>query len=179
MIENSTETLDTVMRSVKGVRIMRLPKKTIAWILLATVPLASYITYGTVTNLLRWQLTVSPTTVSFGTTPVSALTNYQWYNETVVVTTVATFQAGLHLAIDNETAAGQTAPFSANTVGCVLVYVDNSSVVGRQGSGVPGQPFDNLIFDQTTKKTVSNGTSFLVSVNFSCIGHYSIYVSLL
>jgi hypothetical protein len=158
---------------------MRLPKKTIAWILLATVPLASYITYGTVTNLLRWQLTVVPTTVSFGTTPVSTLTSSQWYNETVVVTTIATFQGGLHVAIDNETATGQTTSFSPNTGSCVFVNVDNSSVAGRQAGGLPGGPFDNLIFDQTTKKTVSNGTSFFVSVNFYCVGHYSIYVSLL
>ena len=160
---------------------MRFPKKTVAWILLATLPLGGYITYGAVTNLLRWQVTVTATTVSFDSTPVNAMTASQWYNETVVVTTVSTFQDGLHIAIDNETATGQMTSYSPNTVGCVSVSVDNALVAGRQGSGTPGTAYDNLIFDQqsTSFKTISNGTSFLVSVNFYCPGHYSIYVSLL
>jgi len=135
------------------------------------IPFVGYYTYGAVTNLLQWHVTVTLTTLAFNGTPNPNLTNGQWDNETVTVTTTSSFASGLHIAVDNQTAAGQTTSFTVTGANSVYVRVDGIQLSRTNTS------LDNLVF-ASPPKTISNGSTFQVSIVFYDSGNYLVNLSL-
>ena len=139
---------------------------------MATIPLSIIAGYGITTSLVRWRVTVTQTSVGFATTPNSNLSTGLYDNETVVVSTsIPSFSAGLHIAVNNETSTGTTVSYTPSGKLTVTVRVDGVYLSNTN------QGLDNLVFE-STPKTVSNGSSFQLSVLFNVPGYYSLYISL-
>jgi hypothetical protein len=140
---------------------MKFPKKTIAWVLLATLPLLGYLAYAIISsNTLVYQIKVTPTTVSLSKSPATSLSVGQWDNETVTVTTGSTFSGFLYVDIANQSA-------SIDQSSNVAVYIDGLLTAPRDPTpiGCTHNCFDHVVFD-SPQRQISNGATFKVAIRF-------------
>jgi len=93
---------------------LHFPRRTIYWILIATLPLTAYIGYGIVSNVVQHNFTVSSINISSKSGFPAALNAGQDYTDTLLVASNQAFTGYLDVWISNTTCSG-TITCSINT----------------------------------------------------------------